>query len=171
MLNGQLDNFLLEEITMKSFWILVADSSRARIFTADTPSSPLEELEDIAHTEGRLHDREITSDLSGRMRYSGGTGSRDNVEGHNYSPSSDPKKHEISNFAHFIAQHLEEARSENKFEQLVVIAEPKFLGMLRNNFSEQVKKMVCLELDKSITTHSAADIRAHLPMYLPTQSL
>ncbi|MGJ0490115.1 host attachment protein [Methylobacter sp.] len=148
---------------MKSFWILVADSSRARIFTADTPSSPLGELEDIAHTEGRLHDREITSDLPGRMRHVGG-----GVEGHPYNPSSDPKKHEASNFAHSIAQHLQEARGENKFEQLVIIAEPTFLGMLRNNLPEQVKKTVCLELDKSITTHSAAEIRAHLPMYLPS---
>jgi len=150
---------------MKSFWILVADSGRARIFTADTPSSPLEELEDIAHTEGRLHDREITSDLPGRMRHASSAG---NVGGHAYDPSSDPKKHEARNFAHSIAQHLEEALNENKFEQLVVIAEPSFLGMLRNNLSEQVKKTVCLELDKSITTHSAADIRGHLPTYLPS---
>lgn len=149
---------------MKSFWILVADSGRARIFTADTPSSALEELEDIAHTEGRLYDREITSDLPGRMRY---TSSAGNVGGHAYDPASNPKKHEANNFARSIAQHLEEALNENKFAQLVIIAEPSFLGMLRNNLSEQVKKTVCLELDKSITTHSAADIRGHLPTYLP----
>lgn len=151
---------------MKPFWILVADSSRARIFAADTPSSPLEELEDIAHTEGRLHDREITADLPGRMRHAGGAGS---VGGHAYDPSSDPKKYEASHFAHSIAQHLEEAHNKNEFEQLVIIAEPSFLGMLRNNLSEQLKKVVCLELDKSITTHSAADIRGHLPIYLPSR--
>lgn len=150
---------------MKSFWILVADSARARIFTADTPSSPLEEIEDIAHTEGRLYDREITSDLPGRMRHAGGIG------GHAYDPSSDPKEHEASNFSHSIAQHLETARSENKFDQLVIIAEPSFLGMLRNNLSEQVKKVVCLELDKEITTQSATEIREYLPRYLPSLGL
>lgn len=165
MLNGLLDIFLLEEIAMKSFWILVADSGRARIFTANTPSSPLEDLEDIAHTEGRLYDREIASDLSGRMRY---TSSAGNVGGHAYDPPSNPKKHEAMSFARSIAQHLEEALNENKFEQLVIIAEPSFLGMLRNNLSKQVKKTVCLELDKSITTHSAADIRGYLPTYLPS---
>jgi protein required for attachment to host cells len=146
---------------MKLFWILVADSSRARIFTADTPSSPLEEIEDIVHTEGRLFDREITSDLPGRMRHPGGAG------GHAYDPSSDPKKHEASNFAHSIAQLLEEALSANKYDRLVIIAEPSFLGMLRNNLSEQVKKIVCLELDKNVTTQSAVDIRGYLPEYLP----
>jgi protein required for attachment to host cells len=146
---------------MKLFWILAADSSRARIFTADTPSSPLEEIEDIAHTEGRLFDREITSDLPGRMRHAGGAG------GHAYDPASDPKKHEASNFAHSIAKLLEESLNANKYDRLVIIAEPSFLGMLRNNLSEQVRKNVCLELDKDVTTQSAVDIRGYLPKYLP----
>ena len=48
---------------MKSSWILAADNTHARFFTAATPSSGLVEIEDIAHTEGRLHDREITTDV------------------------------------------------------------------------------------------------------------
>ncbi|OYV16075.1 MAG: Host attachment protein [Methylococcaceae bacterium NSP1-1] len=36
---------------MKSTFILVADNVRARIFTAETPSSPLQEIEALAHTE------------------------------------------------------------------------------------------------------------------------
>ena len=45
---------------MKSTYILVADNVRARIFTTESTSSPLEEIEAMAHTEGRLHDREMT---------------------------------------------------------------------------------------------------------------
>ena len=50
---------------MKPTYILVADNVRARIFTAAAPASPLEEIEALAHAEGRLHDRDITSDLPG----------------------------------------------------------------------------------------------------------
>jgi hypothetical protein len=32
---------------------------------------------------------------------------------------------------------------------------------------EHIKKHVCFELDKNITTQSAADIRKHLPDLLP----
>ena len=146
---------------MKSTFILVADNVRARIFTAETPSSPLQEIEALAHTEGRLHDREITSDFPGKIKGEGSVG-------HAFEQPTDPKKHEADNFAHRIAQYLEEAHNANKFEQLLIIAEPSFLGLLRNQLTEQIKKLVCFELDKNITTHSADDIRKHLPTFLPS---
>lgn len=146
---------------MKSTWILVADNTRARIFTAETPSSPIEELKDLTHMESRLHDRDLTSDLPGKIKSEFGAG-------HALEQPTDPKKHEADNFAHYLAQHLEDAHNTKTFEQLLIIAEPSFLGLLRNNLPEQVKKQVCFELDKNITTLSAAEIRKHLPDYLPT---
>jgi protein required for attachment to host cells len=146
---------------MKSTFILVADSSRARFFTAESPSSPLEEIEALTHTEARLHDREMTSDLPGKIK---GDGSM----GHAFEQPTDPKKHEASNFAHQIAHYLEKAHNEKKYEQLLIIAEPSFLGMLRIQLPEQIMKLVCFELDKNITMHSADDIRKHLPTYLPS---
>lgn len=145
---------------MKSTWILVADSTRARIFTAETPSSLLEEIEDLAHMESRLHDRDITSDLPGKIKSEFGAG-------HAFEQPTDPKKHETDNFAHRIAQDLEKAHNAKKFEQLLIVAEPSFLGLLRNCLPEQIKKQICFELDKNITMLSAADIRKHLPEFLP----
>lgn len=145
---------------MKLTWILVADNTRVRIFTADTPSSPLQEIDDLTHAEGRLHDRQITTDLPGKIKNAGGIG------GHAFEQPTDPKQHEAENFAHRISHHLEEAHNANKFEQLLIIAEPSFLGLLRNQLPEQIKKLVCFELAKNITTQSVADIRKHLPTYL-----
>ncbi len=48
---------------MKTTLIVVADQSRARIFKTETPVAPLIEKETLTHTEGRLHDRDLTSDL------------------------------------------------------------------------------------------------------------
>jgi protein required for attachment to host cells len=145
---------------MKLTWIVVADSTRARIFTTDTPSSSLEEIEDFSHSIGRLHDREITSGLPGKIKSSG-------AGGHTFEQPTDPKKHEADVFAHRIARHLEDAHNENRFEQLLIVAGPAFLGLLRNQLPEQIKKLVRFELDKEITALSAADIRQHLPQYLP----
>lgn len=145
---------------MKLTWILVADSARARVFSAETPSSPLQELEDFTHNEGRLHDREITSDLSGRIRSSG-------AGGHSYELPTDPKKHEIDNFAHYLADYLEDAHNANRFEQLIIVAGPTFLGLLRDNLSKHIKPLVILEVDKELTGFAADDIRRHLPEYLP----
>ena len=146
---------------MKSTLIVVADNSRARIFIAEAPASPLEEIEALAHTESRLHDRELTSDLPGKIKVEGGVG-------HAFEQPTDPKKHEADVFAHHVAQYLDEAHNAKQFEQLLIIAEPSFLGLLRNQLSEQIKKLVCFELAKNITTHSTKDIRDHLPTYLPS---
>ncbi|MGR9014867.1 MAG: host attachment protein [Gammaproteobacteria bacterium] len=145
---------------MKLTWIVVADSTRVRIFTADTAASPLEEIEDFSHSESRLHDREITSDLPGKIKSVGGGG-------HAMEQPTDPKKHEADTFAHIVAEYLEEAHNTNRFEQLLIVAAPSFLGLLRNHLSEQVKKLVRFELNKEITMLSIADIRQHLPQYLP----
>ncbi len=145
---------------MKSTWILVADNSRARIFTAETPSSPLEEIDDLSHSEGRLHDREMTTDLPGKIKSAG-------AGGHTFEQPTDPKKHEAEVFAHSVANYLEDAHNANKFKQLLIIAEPSFLGLLRNQLPEQIKRLVSFELDKNLTKHSAEDIRQHLPEHLP----
>jgi protein required for attachment to host cells len=145
---------------MKLTWILVADTTHARIFTADTPSSALTEIEGLTHTESSLHDREITTDLPGKIKSANGGG-------HAFEQPTDPKKHEVDTFAHYLAKHLEEALNAHKFEQLLIVAEPVLLGLLRKCLSEQIKKKVCFELDKNITMHSAEDIRKHLPDYLP----
>ncbi|MCW8855424.1 MAG: host attachment protein, partial [Gammaproteobacteria bacterium] len=51
---------------MSTTWVVVADSSRARIFTAETSTSALQEIETLAHPEGRLHEQALSSDLPGK---------------------------------------------------------------------------------------------------------
>ena len=143
---------------MKSTWIVAADSAQARIFTIETPSSPLEEIEVLTHPGSRLQDREITSDLPGRIKSS-------NSIGHAYEPRTGPKEHEAVSFAHELAERLESALNANQFERLLIIAEPSFLGLLRNQLPEQVKKRITFELDKNITKQTAKEIRSFLPEY------
>ncbi len=145
---------------MKPIWIVVADNTQARFFNAKTHSAPLEEIETLTNSENRLHDRDITSDLPGKIKSTGGGG-------HALEQETDPKKHEADNFARLVAAFLEKTHNDEHFDELVIVAEPSFLGLLRSHLNEQVKKLVTLELDKNITTLDAADIRSHLPEYLP----
>lgn len=142
-------------------WIVVANNSSARFFTTESQSAPLTEIETLTHSEGRLHDRDMTSDLPGRNKGECGTG------GHAFDQATDPKEHEAEQFAHHVAKHLEVARNEHKVEQLVLVAEPSFLGLLRRQLSDQVAKMVCFELDSNIVNLTPTEIRAHLPEFLP----
>lgn len=145
---------------MKLTWILVADNTRARFFTTATPSSALDEFDGLEHPEGRLHDRDITTDLPGRIKSSDGVG-------HAFSQATDPKEYESAVFAKFISDCLIDAYSAHQFEQLIIVAGPDLLGLLRKQLPEQLQKQVCFELNKTLTTLSAEDIRKHLPEFLP----
>ena len=144
---------------MKPIYVVVADNVHARIFTVKTLSSPLEEIETLTHLEGRLHDREMTSDFPGKIKGNG-------KMGHAFEQRTDPKQNESDKFACQISNYLEDAHNTNKFNQLLLIAEPSFLGLLRKNFSQPIRKLVALELDKNITIHSIGDIRRYLVSYL-----
>lgn len=146
---------------MKSIMVVVADSSRARIFTTESPSSPLREINAMTHPEGRIHEQKMTSDLPGKDSGQGaGTG------GHAYQEKVEPKQQEVIKFAKQAADYLDKARKAHKLEKLMLVAAPAFLGELRNQLPEEVNDCVIFELDKNLTQHSPEDIRAHLPKYL-----
>lgn len=140
--------------------IVVADSTRARFFTAESPSSPLIENETLAHPEGRLHDRDMTSDLPGKNSSGNGAG------GHTYQNQTDPKKHEMSVFAKHVADHLDTKRNANELIKVILVADPAFLGELRSQLSNATNEKVVYELNKNLARHSPEDIRKHLPQYL-----
>lgn len=146
---------------MEKTWILVADSSRARIFTAKTPTSPLNEIQTLTHPEGRLHARDLTTDLPGRE-----AGNPDHSH-HGLSIRTDPKKQEAIIFARHISQQLDEARKNHSFDQLIIIAEPAFLGLLREHMSSTTAKLITLELNKNLSKQNPDIIRQHLPDILP----
>lgn len=146
---------------MKATWILVANNANARIFTAETPSSSLTELEGFSHGLSRLHDRELTTDLPGKIKNTGGIGG-----GHAFEQPTDPKKHEAQVFAQELADYLETAHNHDKFRQLLLVAEPSFLGLLRDELTNAVKNTVVFELDNNLVKADAAEIREHLPTYL-----
>ena len=85
-----------------------------------------------------------------------------------FEQPTDPKQHQADLFAHRVSHYLEEALNAQQFSQLFIIAEPSMLGLLRNCLPERIKKTICFELDKNITTLSPEEIHLHLPDYLPS---
>ena len=146
---------------MKPTWLVVADNSRARIFTVDSRMGPIQEIESIVHTEARLHEQNMTSDLPGK-------GNGNGAGGHAYQDEVSPKEQENINFAKKIASELDTARKNNKFKQFVLVAAPAFLGNLRNQLNTQTQKLACFELAKNLSHLNAKEIREHLPERLPS---
>jgi protein required for attachment to host cells len=143
---------------MPKTWVLVSDTTRARIFEAEKPLSALTEVEDFVHTESRLREQELTSDQRpGRRQGSDGTG------GHSMGHEDDPRKEEHQRFARQLAGYLEDALNARRFERLYVVTSPTFLGDLRAHFPKTVAQAVVGEVHKNITRLTLAEIREHLP--------
>ena len=145
---------------MKHAWIVVADAARARILSAVDPSSALRPVEQLVSPASRMHDRDLTSDKPGRALNSTGKGR------HATSGPKTAKEQIAISFAREVADHLDKGRIDNQFERLVIVADPKFLGLLMKSLSDPSKKLVSLKIDKDLSKLSEKELRDHLPTFI-----
>jgi protein required for attachment to host cells len=138
------------------WWVVVADSSRARIFeTLDLPA-PLREVEDLVQPEGRMPERMLQSDRPGRSFESVG-GAR-----HAMSAHTGPRAMSRLKFAHRIAERLDRGLAEGSFRRLALVAPPAMLGALRGALSAQCKAHCELELASDVSHLPRVQIERHL---------
>ncbi len=142
---------------MSTTWILTANGGKARIFSAESPTSSLAEIATITHPESRLRARELASDRPGRAFDTAGVGR------HAMSSQIEAKEQEQIRFAREIVDRLELGRVTRDFVRLVVVAAPGFLGHLRASMAAPLQALVSTELNKDYTELSAGELRAHLP--------
>lgn len=138
-------------------WLIVADEGRAALYAAESPTGPLTELRDFIDAENRLQDQELVTDRPGRGFDSGGEGR------HALEPRTEPGEVESQRFAKWLAETLDQARIEQRFEMLGLVAPPAFLGLLRKSLPDETARQVVLEIDKDLTRYDTEDVRAHLP--------
>lgn len=141
---------------MPSTWVVVADSGSARIFGADSPVGPLEELADFTHPEALVSERSLVSDRAGRATDSHG-------RSHSYESEDSPREVEARNFAKLLGHEICLARARGDFEHLLLVAPPRFLGNLRASLDAETRKRVDSELPSDFVSLSAREIRARLP--------
>jgi protein required for attachment to host cells len=142
---------------MSKIWILAADASRARFFTADKPAGALNEVETLSNPEARLHEGDLVSDRGGRGI---------NGAPHSYNNGSQAKDEAANRFAAEVCSHLERGRNSRAFSKLYIMASPHFLGLLRKHQSDALRGLITDELASDLTTQSPERIRAKLPEYL-----
>ena len=142
---------------MPATWVVVADQSAARIFAAANATSALEEIASYAHAEGRAHARDLKSDQLGRAFDSIGAGR------HGMEPKILPKEQEAISFARFLNAKLEDARTKNQVERLILVAPPEFLGHLRATMDKDAKKIVESDHALNIVRLRPDEIRSRLP--------
>lgn len=128
--------------------VIVADNARARIFQSHTVMNHLQEQQAFVHSEARLSNRELVGDSSGKSVDQHGT----------LDPATSAKDHEAQSFARLLARHLKELHNQQHYESLMLIAPPKFLGMLRKELPSPLDQLVTKTIHKDLTTASVEQI-------------
>lgn len=128
--------------------VIVADNARARIFTSSSVISELEEVEGFVHPEAHLSNSDLVGDSAGKS-----------VDQHgSLDPPTSAKAAEAQGFAKMLGKHLKQLHNQQHFEQLILIAPPGFLGMLRKELASPLDRLVSLSIDKDLTAATVEQI-------------
>lgn len=138
---------------MDTFCMLVANSAEARLYTGASPVGTLSEIAKLENKTARLKEADLVTDKEGRMR--------DDGQGRS-AMERDPMEEEITAFARQIADQLEKMRTSGGFDALSIVAEPGFLGHLRNQLSGPTSDLVLEEIPKNVGTGEVEQAQGYL---------
>lgn len=138
-------------------WILVAHESGARIFGRLNHREPIELLEKIDHPIGRAKTHNLVSDRQGREGEFAPSAGRHAVGDH-----TDPTQKNALDFARNLARAIDVARDLNRFEYLVLVAGPQFLGTLRQELSTGTAQRVIGSLPRNLGNIQDSEVPGHI---------
>lgn len=138
-------------------WIVVASRTEAKIFEyANKRNSEVEFVTKLENPRGRLKAQDINADkpgvFSSIMSY-GGT---------RLVTAQSPTERIAQEFAKKIAEFLEHARQRGSFDDVVLFADPHFLGRMRGVFSKKLRQSVSKEITKDLGSVTTNEIKSRL---------
>lgn len=137
----------------QSYRVVVADEFRAIFYDREKKFSPLREAGTMQNDTAREKTGDLISDKGGRAFDSFGRGRHTMA-----IEKDDPKTHSAVVFAKDVADRLARERSESGFDRLIVVAAPRFLGVLRPALATAGVEAE-RELSKEVTGRDAAFIQ------------
>jgi protein required for attachment to host cells len=139
-------------------WVVVAHRAGARILEHRGPGKGLRLEADVENAAGRLKSSEINSDKPGES-FSSGTSIHG---GHPMGTEENAHDHVAANFARQLADILTRGRNDHRFKQLVLVAEPGFLGLLRGKLDGETASMDRDSVGKDLAHVAVHDMKPHL---------
>lgn len=137
-------------------WYVLASQKEALLYSDGNGRFSFRDR--LVNWQARAHESSLVSDRPGRIDSSVKAG------GIRHALGSSKPRHKASaeNFAGRIARHLSEGLRSGLYEELVLAAEPHFLGCLRAALPEDVRRCVAFEIRKELVSGSDAEIRLRI---------
>lgn len=139
-------------------WIVITDHVEARIW-ARRDGEALHLVESLQHPAGHLREQEIVSDEPGRMTARG--------RGHTQSMKQrgSARHTEQVHFAAAIGEHLMRALHEGLYDELALVAAPRWLGELREHLDRSVRAHVVAEVNHGLMHDRVEDVVARVDAF------
>jgi protein required for attachment to host cells len=114
------------------------------ILYEDLPDAPFSFVERMKNPKGHALERQLDSDRPGMMRSSAGAGTI------HHGMDKTFRHHELAaaHFAKVIAQKLLDRKRALKFTELIIAAEPHFLGLIRQEIAPELKQLISHEVNR-----------------------
>jgi len=143
----------------KAMWIVVANSSRARLFESRGAGEGIVLVRDFEHPQSRAKGADLASDRPGHTATDQGRRTA-------LDPDTAPKRVAQQQFARELAHTLEQGRVENRYSAVVLVASAPFLGVLRSEMPQSASAMVREAIDKDYTALTERELAAQLSVSL-----
>lgn len=149
---------------MSTTWILIANSSKALLYETQKAllfnsnghaEDQLKLIDEFNHEESRKKASELVSDRVGSYQ-SGSAGHGSFVE------STNPKEIEAERFARELVAELDAGRLAGRYDDLVIVANPHFQGLLYKQANEQLHRRVIRAIEKDYTQFKGRQLAEQL---------
>lgn len=144
-----------------STWIVIANRTGARVVERNTSPMELLLVKEFENSRGRRQDSELNSDAPGLSFSSAGSGG-----GHPMTSEESAHDHVARAFAQELGQELERERVAHRFTRLVLVAEPRFLGFLREALPLHTATLVDQTITKDLAMLELPELAQHLQPYV-----
>lgn len=148
---------------MSTTWVMVANASRARLFSQGKKFGDLLLVKEFAHPESRQKDAAFTTDRPGHYQASGSANSPHGA----YQAATTPKEHEHDRFARELVDLLESGRKSSSYGTLIVVAAPHFHGLINKHMGTQVRSLVQMDIEKDYTSLTVTELTERLREHHP----
>jgi protein required for attachment to host cells len=151
---------------MDKFCVVVADGAKARLLflevapgAAGQATNKLSEIEGLVNPESELTGSELWSSLKSGQHVAPGGGQTHTYDDHR-------QKHEAEyerRFSRQIADRIVEVTQAHEVSQLVMIADPRMLGLLRDELGDRyMGNLKIREVEADLTQFSAPELLKYL---------
>lgn len=141
---------------MSKQWIVVADAARARLFTRNIADQSLTLIDTLKHSESEAHEGDLRTGGKGEVHDSGGSGQ------HQADPQTSTSEKHADIFAKQVAQRLKSGLNDDAFSELIAVADPSFLGRLREHMDHPLRDTLRKTIDKNWAQHDQQQIEKQL---------